>query len=329
MFQKKTAQLAEEIIRSGESRLTKSLALELIPETPDQILDLIHGADRIRRHFKKQQAFTCAIINAKSGFCAEDCAFCAQSAHHQTAVNTYDLQSADKLIETALQMAAAGATHYSVVTGGTALTAAEIDTVCQVARTLKAKTDLTLCASLGMLNEAEARQLKEAGITRYHHNLETARSFFDQICTTHDYEDDIQTVRLAKAAGLGVCSGGIFGLGESWAQRVELAFTLKALAVDSIPINFLNPIAGTRLADRPLLKPLEALACIALYRFIHPERDIPICGGREVTLRDFQSWVFLAGANGLMVGNYLTTQGRRMEMDMEMISEMGMTHAEQ
>jgi biotin synthase len=329
MFKKRTAQLAEEIIHSGESRLTNSQALELIPETPGQILDLIHGADRIRRHFKKQQAFTCAIVNAKSGFCAEDCAFCAQSAHHQTAVNTYDLLSADKLIETGLQMAAAGATNYSVVTSGTALTAAEIDTVCQVARTLKAKTDLTLCASLGMLNEAEARQLKEAGITRYHHNLETARSFFDRICTTHDYEDDIQTVRLAKAAGLVVCSGGIFGLGESWAQRVELAFTLKELAVDSIPINFLNPIAGTRLADRPLLKPLEALACIALYRFIHPKRDIPICGGREVTLKDFQSWVFLAGANGLMVGDYLTTQGRQMEMDMEMISEMGMTHAKQ
>ncbi len=326
MFNQKINRLAEEIIQSGESRVAPDQALELIPATPGQTLDLIHAADRIRRHFKQQQAFTCAIINAKSGFCAEDCAFCAQSAHHQTDIATHDLHDAGTLIETGLQMAEAGATNYSVVTSGTSLTAAEIDTVCEAARTLKNRTDLTLCASVGMLNEAAALKLKQAGITRYHHNLETALSFFDQVCTTHDYEDDIQTVLMAKGAGMLVCSGGIFGLGESWEQRVELAFTLKELAVDSIPVNFLNPIPGTRLADRPLLKPLEALACIALMRFIHPDLDIPVCGGREVTLKDFQSWVFLAGANGLMVGNYLTTLGRKLETDMEMISEMGMTH---
>ena len=178
---------------------------------------------------------------------------------------------------------------------------------------------------MGLLKQDAAWRLKEAGISRYHHNLETARSFFDTICSTHDYEEDIETVRVAKDAGMRVCSGGIFGMGETWAQRVELAFTLKSLDVDSVPINFLHPIKGTRMGMRPLLPPMEALKIIALYRYIHPRKDITICGGREATLKDFQSWTFAAGANGIMVGNYLTTLGRNMEMDMEMIATMMQT----
>ena len=219
-------------------------------------------------------------------------------------------------------MAAAGATNYSVVTSGAFLSVAELDVVCEVARRLKATTDLTLCASVGLLDRDAARRLKDAGISRYHHNLETARSHFETICSTHDYDDDIRSVRMAKAAGMKVCCGGIFGMGESWAQRVELAFTLKELDVDSVPLNFLNPIPGTPLAKRPLLSPMEALKVIALYRFIHPEKDITICGGREATLNDFQSWIFAAGANGLMVGNYLTTKGRSLDMDMQMIAAL-------
>ena len=175
-----------------------------------------------------------------------------------------------------------------------------------------------------MLTESMARRLKEGGIVVYHHNLETARSFFDQVCTTHPSEDDVETVKMAKAAGLKVCSGGILGLGESWEQRVELAITLRDLDADSIPINFLNPIAGTRMAERPLLLPMEALKCIALFRLINPRKDITICGGREVTLRDLQSWIFAAGANGMLVGNYLTTQGRDIKADMEMIRDLGL-----
>jgi biotin synthase len=169
-----------------------------------------------------------------------------------------------------------------------------------------------------------ARQLKESGITTYHHNLETARSHFDKICTTHDYDEDVATVQIAQSAGLKVCSGGILGLGESWEQRVELAFTLKELDVDSIPINFLNAIPGTPMETRPLLSPMEALKCIALFRMINPEKDITICGGRERTLRDYQSWIFLAGANGFMIGDYLTTKGRNTAMDIEMIKDMGL-----
>ncbi len=326
MYNQDFLRMAEKIIHEN-GQISRQEALELAAAGPGDTLDLIAWAGKIRQHFKQNAVFKCAIINAKSGKCPEDCAFCAQSAHHNTQAAVYDLLSAEKLEAEGLKMAAAGATNYSVVTSGTALSEKDVDTVCRVARSLKAKTSLTLCASVGLLDPAAARKLKAAGISRYHHNLETARSYFDAICTTHDYDDDIQTLEAAKEAGLVVCSGGIFGMGESWQQRVELAFTLKELDVDSVPINFLNPIKGTRMQDRPLLAPMEALKVIALYRFIHPRKDIPICGGREATLKDFQSWLFAAGANGLMVGNYLTTLGRNMEMDLEMIQELGLRDA--
>ena len=323
MFNQAIIRMAEKIIRD-QGEIGRDEALVLADVDGDDVMDLVVCAGKIRQRYMKPSVFKCAIINAKSGRCPEDCAFCAQSAHHTTGAQTYDLLSAQTLEEKGLEMAAAGATNYSVVTSGTSLTESEIDTVCRVARRLKQKTDLNLCASVGLLTAEGARKLKAAGISRYHHNLETARSHFDAICSTHDYDDDIDTVKVAKAAGMAVCSGGIFGMGESWAQRVELAYTLKELDVDSVPINFLNPIKGTRLADRPMLPPLEALKVIALYRFIFPQKDITICGGREATLKDFQSWVFAAGANGLMVGNYLTTQGRDLNADLEMIDALAM-----
>ncbi len=324
MFNQDIVSLSEKIIK-GEGSLSQDQALKLTTANLQDSMDLVFLAGKIRQRFHQARVFKCGIVNAKSGMCPEDCAFCAQSAHHHSGVETYELLSAERLEQAGLEMATAGATNYSVVTSGTSLTQADIDTVCRVARRLKAKTNLTLCASVGMLDAGAARQLKAAGVSRYHHNLETARSYFDRICTTHDYDDDIDTVKVAKAAGMVVCSGGIFGMGESWAQRVELAFTLKELEVDSVPINFLNPIQGTRLAAQPMLPPMEALKIIALYRFIHPQKDITICGGREATLKDFQSWIFTAGANGMMVGNYLTTQGRNIEMDLEMLAAMGMS----
>lgn len=316
--------IAERTTMSDDWRISFDQALELVPEDAVTALDLIICANKLRQWFKPQEVFRCGIINAKSGRCAEDCAFCSQSAHHDANVETYELLSVDQLVGPALRLADAGATHYGIVTSGTALDAQEIDTVCRAAEVLRARSGLRLCASLGMLSERSARKLKSAGITRYHHNLETARSHFDRVCTTHDYEQMVATILAAESAGLEVCSGGIFGMGESWSQRVELAFTLRELDVDSVPVNFLNPIPGTRLEHQPLLLPLEALACIALFRFILPRSDITVCGGREITLNAFQSWVFLAGANGLMVGNYLTTKGRRIEMDMEMITQLGL-----
>ncbi|MBF0450590.1 MAG: biotin synthase BioB [Candidatus Magnetomorum sp.] len=290
-------------------------------ETPE----LITRANDLRLHFKKNNIFTCGIINAKSGFCSQDCAFCAQSVHYQTGAETYPLINETQIIEKAIVLSDAGATRFSIVTSGFMLNHQEMDTICKAVTAIHEKTDLIICTSIGTLTPSMAKRLKQSGVTNCHHNLETARSFFNTICTTHDYNDDIETIKIARSAGLKICSGGIMGLGENWEQRVELAFTLKALDVDSIPINFLNPIPGTALEKQPLLSPLESLKCIALFRLINPDKDIVICGGRETALRDDQPRLFSAGANGLMIGNYLTTLGRQMETDMEMIRNSGLT----
>jgi biotin synthase len=217
-----------------------------------------------------------------------------------------------------------GASRFSIVTSGKALKEEEFEEVIESIRLLKKETGLTLCASVGMLTEGRAHRIKEAGLSRYHHNLETAPSFFPRVCTTHEYEEDLDTLKTARAAGLQVCSGGILGLGESPEQRLELAFTLRELGVDSAPLNFLNPIPGTPLARSTALTPLEILKFVALFRFIIPDKDIRICGGREFGLRDLHPLVFWAGANGIMIGNYLTTRGRDHQADWQMIKDLGL-----
>ena len=322
MFDKTLISITEKIIKDPNYSISYEDACKFAA-SQDNTVDLIMCANKIRDKYKKNNIFTCSIINAKSGRCSEDCAFCAQSAHHKTGIETYPLLEKEKILNNSIVMEEAGATKYSMVTSGHSLSGREIDSIGQAAEEINKKTDLSVCASLGQLTETMAIKLKKKGITTYHHNLETARSYFDQICTTHEYDEDVRTIKIAKSAGLKICSGGILGLGETWAQRVELAFFLKELEVDSIPINFLNPIQGTRMENRSLLPSMEALKCIALFRVINPDKDITICGGREKTLGDFQSWIFMAGANGLMIGNYLTTKGRSSEMDMDMIRQMG------
>lgn len=324
MFNHTLIRLCDDIMENPDYPASYEYFCELATASNNAV-DLIMCANKIREKFKDSRVFTCSIVNAKSGSCSQNCAFCAQSAYHKTGVKTYPMLSEEELVETAKEMQQAGATKYSFVTSGLAPDDKGLNTIGRATEKILRETELGVCASLGMLTPARAQQLKDMGITTYHHNLETARSFFDQICTTHDYEDDIETVKTAKAAGLKICSGGILGMGESWQQRVELAFTLKELEVDCIPINFLNPIPGTRLENRPLLSPMEALKSVALFRLINPTKDITICGGREVTLKDYQSWIFPAGANGFITGNYLTTHGRSAEMDMEMIRDMGLT----
>lgn len=323
MFDNTLISITDKIIKDPDYSISYEDACKLAVAR-DNAVDLIMCANKIRNRFKKNNVFTCSIINAKSGRCSEDCAFCAQSAYHKTGIETYPLLDTEKIINNSIEMEKAGATKYSMVTSGHSLSDREIDSIGHAAKEINRKTDLSVCASLGQLTEPVAIKLKEKGVTTYHHNLETARSYFDQICTTHEYDEDIQTIKIAKSAGFRVCSGGILGLGETWAQRVELAFTLKELDVDSIPVNFLNPIPGTRMENRPLLPPMEALKCIAIFRFINPDKSITICGGRERALGDFQSWIFMAGANGVMIGNYLTTKGRGAEMDMDMIKQMGL-----
>ena len=304
--------------------ITYEYAKEFSKLPENDIQEYLEKANALRIKFKQNNVFTCGIINAKSGFCSQDCAFCAQSIHHQTNAQTYPLYDRQTIVEQALGFEDSGASHFSIVTSGFMLDSCEMDTICNAIISIKQRTNLTLCTSLGTISSQMARKLKQSGVTNYHHNLETAHSFFDKICTTHDYKDDIETIHLAKNEGLRVCCGGIMGLGESWEQRIELAFLLKELNVDSIPINFLNPIPGTKLEKQPIMSSSTALKCIALYRLIHPDKDIVVCGGREITLKDDQSQLFFAGANGLMIGNYLTTPGQQIETDLAMIQNLGL-----
>lgn len=280
------------------------------------------NAHRIREQTFGSQIELCSIINAKSGRCPENCAYCAQSIHHSTGISAYPLKSNEDILQGARKAEAEGAYCYGIVTSGTSINEGEeLERLLQVIREIKVTTKINPSVSLGILTPSIAQALADAGCVTYHHNLETARSFFPEICSTHDYEEDVKTVNLAKQAGMKVCCGGLFGLGESLEQRVELAFTLRDLDVDSIPLNFLNPIAGTPLENKADLTPMDCLKIIAMFRYVLPDKKINVCGGREKNLRDYQSWIFMAGASGMMTGNYLTTRGRNFHDDMQMIKD--------
>lgn len=298
-----------------------ALALSRLPE--ETLLDVLAAA-RLTASSTGRTVFTCGIVNAKSGRCAENCAFCAQSAHHATGAPVYPLLGGEELLRRAEALAEAGAARFGIVTGGTALTDADLDALCEALARIRREVPIRLCGSLGMLTPERARRLREAGLTRYHHNLETAASHFPAICTTHAYADDLDTLETARAAGLELCCGGIFGLGENWAQRVEFSRTLADLDVDCIPVNFLNPIPGTPLEKQTVLTPTEALRALALLRLMHPGRDIVVCGGRGVVLGDWDAWIFAAGANGVMTGDYLTTTGSPFARDNAILSTLGL-----
>ncbi|MBI3091029.1 MAG: biotin synthase BioB [Candidatus Tectomicrobia bacterium] len=293
---------------------------------PDLLDDLLAGAAAIRWRFKGQKVELCSIINAKSGACSEDCGFCSQSVHHQTNVPEYPLMGFEPIERGAREAAGWGVARFGMVMAIRGLREGpELETVLAHIRRLQAAGEIIPDASLGLLTRPIARKLKEAGLQGYHHNLETSRSFYDTVCTTHSYEERVETVRIAKETGFYTCSGGIIGMGETPEQRVELAFTLRDLEVDSIPLNFLVPYPGTPMEDLEPLPVWEMLATIAMFRFVHATKDLRICGGREARLGPAQERIFEAGANGTMIGNYLTTIGREPAQDLTMIRQLGMT----
>lgn len=284
---------------------------------------LFAAASRLREQYFGRTVSLCSIVNAKSGLCTEDCAFCAQSAHHRTGVPVYPLIDREQLLEGAEKAAGYGSDCYGIITSGTGIAKGEeLDKICEAVREIIRRGTVRPSCSLGIIDEETARTLASAGVYMYHHNLETAASFFPNICTTHDYQDDVETVKAVKRAGMEVCCGGIFGLGESFAQRIELLLLLRELAVDSIPVNFLDPVAGTRLEDAANLTPLDCLKTIAMCRFIVPDKKITVCGGREKNLRELQSWIFAAGANGMMTGDYLTKKGRNPDADRQLLIDL-------
>jgi len=285
---------------------------------------LMAGANRIRARFHGERAELCAIVNAKSGRCSEDCAFCAQSSHHQTKATVYPLMGVVEILEAGQKATEAGARRFSIVTSGKGvLRDSDMERIATAVAGLTEK-GVSVCASLGLLTPEVASAFKKAGLKRYHHNLETSRSHYPAICSTHGFQDRVDTVMVAQRAGLEVCSGGILGLGETRSQRLELAFELRSLPVISIPINILNPIPGTPMERQQPLRPLEILKTIAVFRFILPDREIRTCGGREVNLRGLQPLMFTAGCTGTMIGNYLTTEGRETGQDLRDIEDLGM-----
>ncbi len=293
-----------------------------LTEWPLEKLDkLLEMSKEIREYFWKKEVSLCSIINARSGLCGEDCIFCAQSSHHNTGIERYPLIGPEKALEKAFQMEAAGVRHFSLVTSGRDVTGKDFNKILEIYRILRERTGLELHASLGMLNEEKARQLKEAGITTYHHNLETGRNYFKNICTTHSFDDRIATIRVARSAGLEICSGGIIGMGETMTDRLEMVLELRELDVKSIPINILNPIPGTPLENQERLQPEEILKTAAIFRLIHPQATFRLCSGRETALKDQQTVALSTSLNGMMVGGYLTLPGEEMEKDLDMLSK--------
>lgn len=284
--------------------------------------ELYQAADDLRRILHKNSVDLCSIVNAKSGKCSENCKFCAQSSHYNADVESYDIVDAQKAVDLAKENDSYGVQRFSLVTAGKTVSEQHLAEFKKIYKRLQQETGMALCASMGFLSPEKAVQLKEMGVTRYHCNLETCRSFFPNICTTHSWDDKVATIKIAQDAGLEVCSGGIIGMGESFAQRLELAFELRELGIRSIPLNILTPIKDTPFAHLTPLSVGEILSCVAMFRFINPHAVIRIAGGRNL-LGDDQEKLFTSGANGSIVGNYLTTLGNNLEEDMAMFTKLG------
>jgi biotin synthase len=289
---------------------------------------LFAAANRTRERFHGTNVDICSIVNAKSGACSEDCAYCAQSVHYSTGTPVYPLISVKNITEAALSAKKNGAKRFCVVTSGRGIDSAEdLENIAQGIRCVR-DMGLSPCATLGKLTGGQLSFLKDAGLHRYHHNLETSRDFFPRICTTHTFDDRLEELGLARSLGLSVCSGGIFGMGETMEDRLNMAFALREFNVDSVPINFLMPIAGTPLEHVRPIAPLEALHAIALFRMILPDKEIRICGGRGTSLGRLHPLIFAAGADGFMIGNYLTRSGLNADDDRAMLSDLGLTYSD-
>ena len=305
-------------ILEGEM-ITKQEAIELY-EQPLQ--ELCQKANEIRKQFCSNRFDICTIINGKSGRCSENCRFCAQSAYSHTNAAEYPLLPAEEIVAQAKVNDKQGVLRYSIVTSGKRLSDQEVDKMCEAVQNIKEKTGISVCISFGLLKEEQYRKLKAAGVTRVHNNLETSRKNFPNICTTHTFEDKVNAIRAAQAAGLSVCSGGIMGLGETPEDRIDMALTLRELGIKSVPVNMLNPIPGTPLEQNKKLTAEDMCRIVAVYRFILPDASIRLAGGRGL-LPDKGRSCFLSGANAAISGDMLTTAGITVETDMKLLKELG------
>jgi biotin synthase len=326
-------QLADKIM-AGDN-LTREEALELTTiEGQENILLLCAVADRIRQACCGKVVDLCSIVNVKSGNCSENCSFCSQSAHHPGQDSpVYGLKSSAEIVAQAKAAEAAGAKRFCLVSQGRGIKynspkSTEFAQILETVSQIIAETNIKPCCALGEVTREQAEALKQAGVTRYNHNLETAENFYDQIVTTHTWQDRVETVKNLKAAGIQACSGGIIGMGESWSDRVDLALALRELEVESVPLNLLNPREGTPLGHRPKLDPWEALKAIAIFRFILPKQILRYAGGREVIMGELQNMGLRAGINAMLIGHYLTTLGQSPQQDLAMLESLGLEGGE-
>jgi biotin synthase len=307
--------------------LRQEQALKVLQLSDAAIGALADLAYEVRRNGAGPGFDLCAIVNAKSGACSEDCAFCSQSARFKTAAAVYPLMSPEAMVQAAQQAQVDGVNHFSLVTSGRGMReGVELDAVCEALGRMSQEVKISRCASLGLMDMASGARLMQAGLNRYHHNLETSQRHYGSICSTHSYEERLDTLRLMRGLGAELCSGGIFGMGESLQDRVDLAFVLKELAVESIPINFLNAIEGTPLAQPGAVEPfsaMDAVRVVAMFRLVNPKAEIRLAGGRAACLGDLETLAVRAGLNGLMVGDYLTTLGPGIAHDKQMLKQQG------
>ncbi len=318
-----------------KKEINRKDAAQLLSVEGEEIYDLLYWANKIRFKYLGDKVSLCAILSAKQGSCTEDCTFCTQSDFYKTETKSFPLVGEEEISNTISQACEDGADSLGLVTSGYSLNSLarrgdlldrenDFEKFCGLVKKSSSSSGVPLHASIGCLSEEMALQLASSGIKQVNHNLETSRNHFKKICTTHSYDDRLSTLNNAKKAGLKVCSGGIFGIGEKMDDVIDLAFTLREVDVDTVPLNFLNHIPGTPLAKNPSLKPMEILKTIAFFRFILPDKEIKVAGGRETNLRDLQSWMFYAGASSTMIGNYLTTEGRPASEDRQMIEDLGL-----
>ena len=302
--------------------LTREEARAILTLPDEDVPVALQAAFEVRKvHFGKRVK-VCVLQNARSGLCPEDCHYCSQSSLSTATIDKYPLMSKEQLIDGAERAVQAGATRYCMVTSGRGPSDEEIEHFCEVARAIKQRWPLELCLCLGIMSEAQARRLKESGVGWVNHNLNTSERFYGEICSTHTYQDRVETVKNVRKAGLMTCSGGIVGMGETDEDIIDMAFACRELQMDSIPINFLHPIKGTPMEDFKFLTPMKCLKVLCLFRFLNPSSEIRAAGGREVNLRSLQPLALYA-ANSIFVEGYLTTTGQQAEMAHQMIEDMG------
>lgn len=316
------AELKEKVLEGGEIR--EGEALELMElEGREALQCLLEAAHEITLHFNSNKPGLCSLINAKSYLCGEDCAFCAQSVRFETGAERYDLLDEEVILHAAKKAEEKGAVNFCLVTSGAAPSDRDLEKLLQIIRRLRAVTSLNIDASLGFVTREQAEKLREAGLRRFNHNLQTSREFYPRIVSTHPYETRLATLEALREGGLELCAGGILGMGESREDRVKMGFELKRFQPECVPVNILNPRPGTPLENAAPIDPLEAVKTIAVYRFILPRANIKLAGGREGGLREYQEAALKGGANGLIIGGYLTTKGNPMADDFAMLERAG------